>query len=145
MRQRRQRGEKVVLPTARAATEKITVYLLDDHEIVRLGLKTCSRARATSRSSVSPGRPPTRQRGIAGPATRGGGAGRQAAGRLRHRRLPGDRVPRRDIAALITDLLDDDEALFGAIMAGAAGYVLKQIRGTDLIGAVRRVAAVMRY
>ena len=35
----------------------------------------------------------------------------------------------------------DDEALFDAIMAGAAGYVLKQIRGTDLVGAVRTVAS----
>ena len=35
----------------------------------------------------------------------------------------------------------DDEALFDAIMAGASGYVLKQIRGTDLVGAVRTVAA----
>jgi DNA-binding NarL/FixJ family response regulator len=35
----------------------------------------------------------------------------------------------------------EDEALFAAIMAGAAGYVLKQIRGTDLVDAVRRVAA----
>src|ERR671926_1110648 len=38
-------------------------------------------------------------------------------------------------------LLDDHEALFAAIMAGASGYVLKQIRGTDLVDAVRRVAA----
>jgi len=35
----------------------------------------------------------------------------------------------------------DDEALFSAIMAGAAGYLLKQVAGTDLIGAVRTVAA----
>ena len=35
----------------------------------------------------------------------------------------------------------DDEALFASIMAGAAGYVLKQIRGTDLIGAIRAVAS----
>ena len=35
----------------------------------------------------------------------------------------------------------DDEALFDAIMAGAAGYVLKQIRGSDLVGAVRTVAS----
>jgi DNA-binding NarL/FixJ family response regulator len=35
----------------------------------------------------------------------------------------------------------DDEALFNAIMAGAAGYVLKQIHGTDLVGAVRTVAS----
>jgi two-component system, NarL family, response regulator DevR len=32
-------------------------------------------------------------------------------------------------------------ALFDAIMAGAAGYLLKQMRGTDLVGAVRPVAA----
>jgi DNA-binding NarL/FixJ family response regulator len=36
---------------------------------------------------------------------------------------------------------NDDEALFDAIMAGAAGYVLKEIRGSDLIESVRRVAA----
>ena len=35
----------------------------------------------------------------------------------------------------------DDEALFEAIMAGASGYVLKQVRGTELVTAVRRVAA----
>ena len=44
------------------------------------------------------------------------------------------------IACLILTSYDDDEALFAAIMAGAAGYVLKQIRGTDLVDAVRRVA-----
>jgi two-component system, NarL family, response regulator DevR len=45
------------------------------------------------------------------------------------------------IQALILTSYDDDEALFAAIMAGAAGYVLKQIRGTDLLDAVRRVGA----
>jgi DNA-binding NarL/FixJ family response regulator len=35
----------------------------------------------------------------------------------------------------------DDEALFDAILAGAAGYVLKQVRGADILGAVRIVAA----
>ena len=45
------------------------------------------------------------------------------------------------IACLILTSFEDDEALFPAIMAGAAGYVLKQIRGTDLVDAVRRVAA----
>jgi len=34
----------------------------------------------------------------------------------------------------------DDEAFFSAIMAGAAGYVLKQVRGTDLVEGVRRGA-----
>jgi DNA-binding NarL/FixJ family response regulator len=46
-----------------------------------------------------------------------------------------------NIQALILTSYDDDEALFAAIMAGAAGYVLKQIRGTDLVDAVRLVAA----
>src|SRR5262245_60421934 len=45
------------------------------------------------------------------------------------------------IQALILTSYEDDEALFAAIMAGAAGYVLKQIRGTDLVDAIRRVAA----
>src|SRR5699024_3062101 len=44
------------------------------------------------------------------------------------------------IQALILTSYDDDEALFSAIMAGAAGYVLKQIRGNDLVEAIRQVA-----
>jgi two-component system response regulator DevR len=46
-----------------------------------------------------------------------------------------------DIKALILTSYDDDEALFAAIMAGAAGYVLKEIKGNDLVSAVRQVAA----
>ena len=45
------------------------------------------------------------------------------------------------IRALILTSYDDDEALFAAILAGASGYVLKQITGNDLIDGVRRVAA----
>jgi two-component system response regulator DevR len=45
------------------------------------------------------------------------------------------------IRALILTSYEDDEALFAAIMAGASGYVLKQIRGTDLVDGIRRVAA----
>jgi two-component system response regulator DevR len=45
------------------------------------------------------------------------------------------------IRCLILTSFADDEALFAAIMAGAVGFVLKQIRGTDLLDAVRRVAA----
>ena len=44
-------------------------------------------------------------------------------------------------ACLMLTSFSDDEALFEAIMAGASGYVLKQIRSTDLVDAVRRVAA----
>jgi DNA-binding NarL/FixJ family response regulator len=46
-----------------------------------------------------------------------------------------------ELACLMLTSFADDEALFDAIMAGAAGYVLKQIRGSDLLGAVRTVAA----
>jgi two-component system, NarL family, response regulator DevR len=45
------------------------------------------------------------------------------------------------IQGLILTSYEDDEALFAAIMAGASGYVLKQVRGTDLVDAVRRVAS----
>ena len=45
------------------------------------------------------------------------------------------------IKALILTSYDDDDALFAAIMAGAAGYILKQIRGNDFVDTVRRVAA----
>ena len=46
-----------------------------------------------------------------------------------------------EIACIMLTSFSDDEALFAAIIAGAAGYVLKQIRGTDLVDAIRRVAA----
>lgn len=45
------------------------------------------------------------------------------------------------IGVLILTSYDDDDALFAAIMAGAAGYVLKQVKGTDLLDAVRLVAS----
>lgn len=46
-----------------------------------------------------------------------------------------------NVACIMLTSYADDEALLTAIMAGAAGYVLKQIHGTDLVNAVRRVAA----
>ena len=44
------------------------------------------------------------------------------------------------LKALMLTSFDDEEALMNAVMAGAAGYVLKQIRGTDLVDAIRQVA-----
>ena len=44
-----------------------------------------------------------------------------------------------EVACLMLTSFADDEALFSAILAGASGYVLKQVRGTDLVDAVRRV------
>jgi CheY-like chemotaxis protein len=46
-----------------------------------------------------------------------------------------------DVQCLIRTSYDDDEALFGAVMAGAAGYLLKQIGGRSLTDAIRQVAA----
>jgi DNA-binding NarL/FixJ family response regulator len=45
-----------------------------------------------------------------------------------------------DTKVLILTAHSDDEALFSSIMAGAAGFVLKQVRGGDLVGAIRQVA-----
>jgi two-component system, NarL family, response regulator DevR len=45
------------------------------------------------------------------------------------------------MAVLMLTSFSDDQALFDSIMAGAAGYVLKQIRGSDLVDAIRRVGA----
>ena len=47
---------------------------------------------------------------------------------------------RPDLACLMLTSFPDDDALLDAVVAGAAGYVLKQVRGVDLVGAVRRVA-----
>src|SRR5207245_5104923 len=45
-----------------------------------------------------------------------------------------------EVQCLMLTSFADDEALFSAIMAGASGYVLKQVRGNDLVDAIRRVA-----
>jgi DNA-binding NarL/FixJ family response regulator len=119
----------------------IRVYLLDDHEVVRQGLRTL----LSSVEDIE----------IVGES----GSAEEATARIpAHRphvavldgRLPdgsGIEVCRAirsvdpSINALILTSYDDDEALFGAIMAGASGYVLKEVRGADLINAVRHVAA----
>src|SRR5207344_882623 len=123
------------------ANKKITVYLLDDHEIVRLGLRDLlesdgdievigeSGSVAHGQAQILALRPQVAVLDGRLPD----GSGIDVCREVRSRD-PG-------IAALILTSFDDDEALFAAIMAGAAGYVLKQIRGGDLLDAVRRVAA----
>jgi DNA-binding NarL/FixJ family response regulator len=120
----------------------ITVFLLDDHEIVRRGI---AQLLETEDDIKIIGEAATAAQALARiPALRPDVA-------ILDVRLPdGDGVTVcRDIraaidpppACLILTSFSDDEALFGAIMAGAAGYLLKQVRGVDLVGAVRTVAA----
>jgi two-component system, NarL family, response regulator DevR len=131
----------VPTPTARAPAETITVYLLDDHEIVRLGLKYLLESEGDIQvigESASIAHAPAQilalQPQVAVLDSRlPDGSGIDVCREIR------SRDP--NIATLILTSFDDDDALFAAIMAGAAGYVLKQIRGSDLIDSVRRVAA----
>jgi two-component system response regulator DevR len=124
-----------------STAEPIRVFLLDDHEVVRRGLKDLLEADG---DIVVVG-----ESGLALEAARRIPALRPHVAVLDGRLPDGSgidvcrevRSAHPEIAALILTSYDDDEALFSAIMAGAAGYVLKQIRGNDLVDAVRRVAA----
>jgi DNA-binding NarL/FixJ family response regulator len=119
----------------------IKVFLLDDHEIVRRGVRemletepdiTVIGEAGTAESALA--RIPALMPDVAVLDVRlPDGDGVTVCREIR------SRYPQ--IACLMLTSFGDDEALFDAIMAGAAGYVLKQIRGTDLVGAVRTVAA----
>ncbi len=119
----------------------IRVFLLDDHEIVRRGVKDLLEAEAdiivigeagTAASALA--RIPALRPDVAVLDVRlPDGDGVSVCRDIRSQ-LP-------EVACLMLTSFGDDEALFDAIMAGAAGYVLKQIRGTDLVGAVRTVAS----
>jgi len=128
-------------PGVPAEEGTITVFLLDDHELVRRGVRTLLESE-----------PGIEVIGESGSAAEG--EVRIAALRPRvaivDGRLPdgsGIEVCRqvrsvdRRIEVLVLTSYDDDDALFAAILAGASGYVLKQISGGDLVTAVRRVAA----
>ena len=119
----------------------IRVFLLDDHEIVRMGVRDLLEA--------EPGITVIGEAGTAASALARIPALKPDVAILDIRLPDGDGVTVcRDIrskmpqlACLMLTSFSDDEALFDAIMAGAAGYVLKQIRGTDLVGAVRTIAS----
>ncbi len=121
--------------------ETIKVFLLDDHEIVRMGVRDLLEA--------EPGITVIGEAGTAASALARIPALKPDVAILDIRLPDGDGVSVcRDIrskmpqlACLMLTSFSDDEALFDAIMAGASGYVLKQIRGTDLVGAVRTIAS----
>jgi two-component system, NarL family, response regulator DevR len=118
----------------------IRVFLLDDHEIVRRGLKDLLEIEgefevvgeaATAAQALA--RVPAIKPQVAVLDVRlPDGNGVDVCRELR------SRMP--ELACLMLTSFSDDEALFDAIMAGAAGYLLKQVGGTDLVGAVRTVA-----
>lgn len=119
----------------------VRVFLLDDHEVVRRGLRELLESEGDIEIVGEAG---TAASAIARiPALRPDVAVLDA-------RLPdgnGIEVCRHvrsadpSIRAIILTSFDDDEALFAAIMAGASGYVLKQVTGQDLLSAVRHVAS----
>ena len=122
-------------------TEKLTVMLVDDHEVVRQGLRALIEAEddvevvteaSNGREAVAMAKsynPRVVVMDVRMPDMNGVEACREIR----------DHDP--DIAVIMLTSFSDDEALFNSIMAGAAGFVLKQIRGRDLIEAIRSVAA----
>jgi DNA-binding NarL/FixJ family response regulator len=119
----------------------IRVFLLDDHEVVRRGVQQLLDAEDDIEVVGEAG---SVERALARlPAVRPDVA-------ILDVRLPdgdGVTVCREirsrfdDIACIMLTSFSDDDALLQAIVAGASGYLLKQIRGTDIVDAVRRVAA----
>lgn len=118
----------------------VRVFLLDDHEMVRLGLREMLEQSSditvvgeAARADEALRRIPAVEPDVAVLDARlADGSGIEVCREIR------SSMP--SVACLILTSYEDDEALFSAIMAGAAGYLLKQIRGTDLVDAVRRVA-----
>ncbi len=120
---------------------KIKVFLLDDHEVVRRGVHELLSVEEDIEIVGEAGTAADALVRI--PATRPDVA-------VLDVRLPdgsGVEVCREvrsqdeDVKCLMLTSFADDEALFDAIMAGASGYVLKAIRGNELLSAVRDVAA----
>jgi DNA-binding NarL/FixJ family response regulator len=120
----------------------ISVFLVDDHEVVRRGLRQLldvetdidvvgeAGTAAQALARIPALRPDVVILDIRLPDGEGITVCREVRTTL-------DPPP----ACLMLTSYSDDEALFSAIMAGAAGYLLKQVTGTDLVDAVRTLAA----
>jgi DNA-binding NarL/FixJ family response regulator len=121
--------------------DPIRVYLLDDHDVVREGLKFLLEQQEdievvgeSSTATEAAARIPAMRPDVAVLDARlPDGSGIEVCRTVR--------AVDPSINALILTSYDDDEALFAAIMAGASGYVLKEIRSSDLVSAIRHVAA----
>lgn len=133
------------MPECRVAsslgTVSIRVFLLDDHEVVRRGVRDLLEV---EEDLVVVGEAGTAEQALARiPAAKPDVA-------IIDMRLPdgnGVEVCREvrsrnpEVQCVVLTSFADDEALFDSIMAGAAGYLLKQINGSDLVDAIRRVAS----
>lgn len=119
----------------------IPVFLLDDHLVVREGVRAVLEVsgvvevvgEASTCADALTRIPATRPRVAILDVELPDGSGIEVCREIRNN------YP--EVACLMLTSHANDEALFASIMAGAAGYVLKQIRGNELIDAVRRVAA----
>ena len=117
----------------------VTVFVVDDHEVVRHGLRTILEdagltvvGEAATAVEAVPRIIATRPQVALLDVLLPDGTGIDVCREVR------SRMP--ETACLMVTSFDDDEALFAAVMAGAAGYLLKQLRGLQLVDAVRRVA-----
>ena len=136
--------DDVPVTVAGEGEHPIRVFLLDDHEVVRRGLRELLEAEpdievvgeAESAAAALRRIPALRIDVAVLDARLGDGSGIDVCREIRSQD--------ESIRAIILTSYDDDDALFAAIMAGAAGYVLKQIHGTDLVDGIRRVAAASR-
>jgi DNA-binding NarL/FixJ family response regulator len=119
----------------------LRVFLLDDHELVRRGVRELLESEgdievvgeAASAAEAMVRVPAVRPQVAVLDVRLPDGDGVTVCRDLRSQ-LP-------ELACLMLTSFSDDDALLGAVMAGASGYVLKDIRGGDLVGAVRTVAA----
>jgi two-component system response regulator DevR len=118
----------------------IRVFLLDDHEVVRRGVRELLEAEddlevvgeADTAESALARIPPTRPDVALLDVRLPDGDGVDVCREIRSQNPA--------IACVMLTSFSDDEALLQAILAGASGYLLKQIRGTDIVDAVRRAA-----
>jgi two-component system, NarL family, response regulator DevR len=130
-------------PHRKEGAVTIRVFLLDDHEVVRRGVRELLEADSQGEVEV------VGEAGTAEEALRRLPAVRPDVAVLDVRLPDGNGVEvcreirsnHPEVRCLMLTSFADDEALFDAIMAGAAGYVLKQVRGSDLVDNVKRVAA----
>ena len=120
-------------------TLPLRIMIVDDHEVVRNGIKALLEEESDITVAAEAGgvkeaieraewaRPDV----VVMDVRLADGSGIEATREIR------TRLPKTQVLMLTT--FADDEALFASIMAGAAGYVLKQIKGGDLVRAIRSV------